>query len=655
MPPKSLKRSLVEDLASMPGVTKSGLAEALRRMHAHGVLTTSIGEGTNEAVRKRLAQPLTDLREAQSPYGPLIRPLPDFGSSTVEVVNPHAYLYHLAKVSDELGDLLLDASVGGTKEVRIVLYMDSICPGNPLRPDKSRTTECLYWTIVDFPDHVLTSSVGWFVFSTTRRTTIDDLGGPSLFMRAALNEFWTSKAGHADFRKGVIVDCKRGACLIRASFAGFLSDEKALKEFMGLKGAGGSKPCIVCRNVVQFIDGDCLAGSRYVGIDTTDRGALEYQSNDDVYRIVDRLRHTKAHGTRTQLEKEEQVFGVSHIDGGLLFDCRTRVIVRPVDHYIRDPMHVLLSGGVASTHTARVIAALDDLIGSRDQVKAFVGCFVMPKAANKNPHALLDSNRVSDDHMRCFAGELLDFAPLLLAFLQDVVAPRGLLPDETRCYSLLVRILQICTMGARRGASKVDELRRCIDEHHEIYKRLYPGYIKPKWHQMLHIPEDVADLGLLLSCFVTERKHRAVKRAALWTFRHFDHTLIADVVYREMENMRSSSDLFCKESLISPVDVHGMEASNRAHFVFGEVHKGDLLACRGGRIIEAHRFWRQSGSIVAQGRPLVPTERNTHWRKAASGVVFCHRVTSWRSWRGRRKAHCCESSCHRVAWASSES
>ena len=140
MPPKSLKRSLVGDLASMPGVCKTGLAEALRRMHAHGVLSTSIGEGTQATVRIRLAQPLTDLRETQSPYGPLIRPLPDFGSSTVEVVNPHAYLYHLAKVSDELGDLLLDASVGGTKELRIVLYMDSICPGNPIRPDKSRIT-----------------------------------------------------------------------------------------------------------------------------------------------------------------------------------------------------------------------------------------------------------------------------------------------------------------------------------------------------------------------------------------------------------------------------------------------------------------------------------------------------------------------------------
>ena len=87
----------------------------------------------------------------------------------------------------------------------------------------------------------------------------------------------------------------------------------------------------------------------------------------------------------------------------------------------------------------------------------------------------------------------------------------------------------------------MEELKRCIDEHHELYKRLYPEYIKPKWHHMLHMPEDVADLGLLLSCFVTERKHRSVKRAALWTLRHYDHTLIADVVYREMENMRSAA------------------------------------------------------------------------------------------------------------------
>ena len=170
------KRRLILD-SKESGVTKCGLAAALQRMHAHGVLTTSVGEGTNRAVRARLAAPLQDLRATQSPYGPLIRKLPGGGDSTVEVASPHTYLYRLAKTSDDISDLLFDASVGGTKEVRIVLYMDSVCPWNPLRPDNSRTTECLYWTIVDFPDYVLSSSVGWFVFSTIRRSTIDDEPG----------------------------------------------------------------------------------------------------------------------------------------------------------------------------------------------------------------------------------------------------------------------------------------------------------------------------------------------------------------------------------------------------------------------------------------------------------------------------------------------
>ena len=389
---------------------------------------------------------------------------------------------------------------------------------------------------------------------------------------------------------------------------------------MGLKGAAGSKPCIVCRNVVQFVDADSMAGSRYVGIDVVNRTLLEYQSNNDIYQIADRLQHTSTHRTRTQLEHEEKAFGISYIPGGLLFDNHIRGLLHPVDHYIRDPQHVLLSGGVAGTHMARLLATLGTEI--RRQLQAYVACFQMPKAAGKNPSSLLDDKRVEDDHMRCFAGELLDLAPLVMAFLEDALVPKNLFPDHTHCFSLLVRILQICTSGPRRAASNVDELQRTIDNHHEMYKRLYPEWIKPKWHQMLHIPEDVKDLGLMLSCFVTERKHRSIKRAAVWTFRHYDHTLISDIVYRELENLRSEAAIFHKQYLISPVATHGMETSTRASFVFGDAHRGDLIACRGRVIIEVDRMWQQSQSIVVQGRPLIATDKATHWRRAMSGVAF---------------------------------
>ena len=148
----------------------------------------------------------------------------------------------MAKISDEMGNLLFDASAGGDRALRIVLYMDSISPGSPLRPDKSRTTECLHWTILDFPGHALSSSSVWFVFSTIRRATIDDdIGGPSVFMNIVMKEFWNSDVGRPDFQRGVMVECRRGVCLSRASFAGFLSYEKALKGVHGPQGRSGDQ------------------------------------------------------------------------------------------------------------------------------------------------------------------------------------------------------------------------------------------------------------------------------------------------------------------------------------------------------------------------------------------------------------------------------
>ena len=36
-------------------------------------------------------------------------------------------------------------------EAKIVLYIDEVCPGNPLRPEKSRTTQAVYWAMADLP------------------------------------------------------------------------------------------------------------------------------------------------------------------------------------------------------------------------------------------------------------------------------------------------------------------------------------------------------------------------------------------------------------------------------------------------------------------------------------------------------------------------
>ena len=222
---------------------------------------------------------------------------------------------------------------------------------------------------------------------------------------------------------------------------------------------------------------------------------------------------------------------------------------------------------------------------------------------------------------------MLDLAPLLLSFLEDVMAPRELLVEHTQCYKALVRILEICTMGPRKGAARSVELRQSIIDHHALYRRLYPDFIKPKFHQVLHVSENAEQLGVLLSCFVNERKHRSIKSAALWTFRYYESTLISDVVRQELERLRDET-LFLRETLLSPVAYRDMLTATVARLPFGEVRKGDLIACRGRRILEVVRFWQRGGAddsaaIVVEGRLLSATDNAALWCSAAdSDVVF---------------------------------
>jgi hypothetical protein len=45
---------------------------------------------------------------------------------------------------------------------RLALYFDEVKPGNVLRPDKGRSLQCVYWTLLDLPDWFRSRGYGWF-------------------------------------------------------------------------------------------------------------------------------------------------------------------------------------------------------------------------------------------------------------------------------------------------------------------------------------------------------------------------------------------------------------------------------------------------------------------------------------------------------------
>ena len=122
----------------------------------------------------------------------------------------------------------------------MIIYIDEICPGNPLRPDKSRTLQAVYWAINEWPTWLLQRSAAWPCLGTIRSSIVAELPGKvSQLMKLILKVFWPEQ-GHS-MSRGVTLVMKEShvPLLITCGFGGFLADEKAHNQVANTKGASG--------------------------------------------------------------------------------------------------------------------------------------------------------------------------------------------------------------------------------------------------------------------------------------------------------------------------------------------------------------------------------------------------------------------------------
>ena len=180
-----------------------------------------------------------------------------------------------------------------------------------------------------------------------------------------------------------------------------------------------------------------------------------------------------------------------------------------------------------------------------------------------------------------FSSIMLSLVPILDAFLHDVIPEGHALYEHVLFFRKMRVIIDICSLGPEGAMPHVDRLRAEILEFGELFVKLYPRAPKPKFHHMYHIPDNMCFLKKLLSCFVTERKHRLTKRCALFVFRHIDNTTIKAILNRQCDAMRGDQSLFKRKCLLKPksVDIFGVRLnfSTQALLPCGTVFDGDLV------------------------------------------------------------------------------
>ena len=580
--------------------TKTGICKALETLQNAGLLCT---QDSHRKLRRTLQNASVQHGESVTPYGTVIQKV-DLGIEGVapwEYCHPAAYLRYISTLNDAFGKVMracIDAARG--EPLTMILYMDELCPGNPYRPEKARKLQGVYWCIQEWPDWILARSAMWPVLGVLRSATVDKMpGGIGAFYAKLLSMCFVD--GHHTMEQGVQLVCNEHAISVTFKYGGLLADEDCLKKVHGYNGAQGIKACMNCSNLMKVASRARVpAGCKHIS--TPSLRGIRFNTNNDIWVMADDLTNRVDAGVNTADVVKSR--GLKYEPHGLLWNLALRDVHRPIDHYLRDWMHILVSGGVANRQAVCLANALKAHHIPTSIIQTYSLEVTLPSKYGKVSPDWTAPARFEGNAFSSFASPMLTLVPIIGAFLVDYVRPRGIVAADIQCWLLLVDIIGLLSCGGTEAVKHMDLLTTLIGQHHRLYRRLYPVTM-PKWHHMLHLPDQYRNMKKVIACFVTERKHRALKAAALYVFRHIEHTSLTSLVSQQCEQIIEGHSLFQREFLAhpSPVDIEGLGLSRSVGAVLqcGGLHAGDIIYVAGRKLARITCFLQtKAGVIIVQ-------------------------------------------------------
>jgi len=628
------------------------IAKALQSARLDGVA------GEAEPSRYSLHRAAQAGLDEDTPYGKLIEDmeleLTDGTTFTMPYINPFALVFYMNMLSVACRGFLRLHLQGRT--ARVCLYVDETTPGNVLRPDKGRSLQCVYWTFLEFPSWFRVKTTSWFAVCYLPSSVVQKLaGGMSALMARILRIFWHPTSWNFK-RLGVrmrLGERMQDAWQLHATFACWVSDEKAFKELCNVKGASGTKPCLQCKNVIGRVGRGDVMGNYLVHVTEPDRTKFDPHTPDSFLEMVSSLsERVEAHAPSKEVKELEQMYGLTYNLHALPWDAyiMQNIVQIPVCVYW-DSMHVLhAAGGVAQYECNQVVNKLLERGISLDNFDMFKEHVVhgMNKVVPLSRTFFKDRMcSGSDTHMKALAGETFLVIEILALFLATVVEPIGELLDVLRCFNALRIITEILKKGDA-AVLHVAKLEATISEHHYLFLRLYPDCAKPKLHDLQHIPQCLARFQRNLNCFTTERKHREAKRIAddVSVMGNLSRTVLQRQLswWAQQMELETFEETVMEKPKLCPLaaswfadwgDVVSCNAASKLQYRMHAYNTGDILVFE-GRVVETVLFF---SVVFAQSacpryvaccleytptRPAgAPQEPATSWAKGTQHVLVC--------------------------------
>jgi hypothetical protein len=327
----------------------------------------------------------------------------------------------------------------------------------------------------------------------------------------------------------VDIDLGSGPELFFATNGRLVADGKALSQTFDMKGSSSLRPCSVfCANAMKkgiTSDPEFTPTDAVVEITCPHLEKFTANTSNGIFASAEELRRTSRRVTAKTVLKGmftlmEQAVGMTYNPHGLLWDRRLRSICQPVQMYTYDWVHIFLCKGVGGDVLYHLLTRMKSEhihVNLFESLRNEIKMWKWPMPTGGDPSKIFSDKRVESSMeagvWKTSAMELHLIAPVVLNFAHTHY--RNVLPLEVECFRRFCAIVDhiVALKFGQTAHADTDKLRALIKSHFELARRVYgEEIIIPKWHDGLHIPDQIdRDGGIVLDTLLNERAHQVSK------------------------------------------------------------------------------------------------------------------------------------------------
>ena len=563
---ESKLRRLNEIRRSVPYVSASALSAVLNEVE-HDMPTLF----SRKAMRESRDIQVNEI----TPYRKVMITLPvelnDGTTTDMNVVNAFAQLWVAAKRCNGFSIMLLERlnACPSTydKPWRFILYSDEVVPGNQMSFHNFRKCWAVYWSFMEFGESTLSVEDAWFCMAAERSESVKAMGGGITQVFRELLRFLFAPGGHSLRTCGVLLEMHDGTTIrIWAKLEMILQDGDAHKQVHMIKGDAGHKMCMECRNLYSrrsnIVNDE---GEEIFTCSLHLMDEMDFATDADVHGTVHRLADVAANRPG-ELKLREQACGFNHHKFNMSLRPDLDGIWQPVKTMAHDWMHTFVVHGVWNTVMFLLLIALQ--ASSNNVVPllhSYIAAWILPLRLGTNlAKSLADvfnksrwSASSKAKYLKCTASDAISMYAIVACFVNAIFVRAGLCVNECRAYILLCDVLDMLMVMPRGHITyqhfheATDKfLRACVDAG-------WADSMHPKFHWILLLVRELRKFGMLLTCWVHERKHRMVKRYTnnQRNTRTYERSVLAEITCQHMHCLSLESTFNSTVGLRDPISL----------------------------------------------------------------------------------------------------